>query len=80
MNEKYCNELATYDEKRVEKKDIDITKTPWYNIVKFGLGALLAEDAELRAAFSSKRDDSTPSRVLIEDKDAEVAEVIDDEE
>lgn len=80
MNEKYCNELETYDEKRVEKKDIDITKTPWYNIVKFGLGALLAEDAELRAAFSSKRDDSTSSRVLIEDKDGEVAEVIDNEE
>ncbi len=35
----------------LEKKDIDITKTPWYNIVKFGLGALLAEDTELRAAF-----------------------------
>jgi hypothetical protein len=80
MNEKYCNELATYDEKRVEKKDIDITKTPWYNIVKFGLGALLSEDSELRAGFSSKRDDSTPSRVLIEDKDGEVAEVIDNEE
>lgn len=80
MNEKYCNELETYDEKRVEKKDIDITKTPWYNIVKFGLGAILAEDAELRATFSSKRDDSTSSRVLIEDKDGEVAEVIDNEE
>ena len=64
----------------LEKKDIDITKTPWYNIVKFGLGALLAEDAELRATFSSKRDNSTSSRVLIEDKDGEVAEVIDDEE
>ena len=64
----------------LEKKDIDITKTPWYNIVKFGLGAILAEDAELRAAFSSKRDGSTPSRVLIEDKDGEVAEVIDSEE
>ena len=64
----------------LEKKDIDITKTPWYNIVKFGLGAILAEDSELRAAFSSKRDDSTPSRVLIEDKDGEVAEVIDNEE
>lgn len=64
----------------LEKKDIDITKTPWYNIVKFGLGALIAEDPELRAAFSAKRDTSTPSRVLIEDKDGEVAEVIDNEE
>ena len=64
----------------LEKKDIDITKTPWYNIVKFGLGALIAEDSELRAAFSAKRDTSTPSRLLVEDKDGELAEVIDNEE
>ena len=73
------NELINKSETEVSEKDIDITKTPWYNIVKFGLGAMLAEDAELRAKFSSKRDTSTPSRVLIEDKDGEVAEVIDDE-
>ena len=64
----------------LEKKDIDITKTPWYNIVKFGLGALIAEDSELRATFSAKRDTSTPSRLLVEDKDGELAEVIDSEE
>ena len=64
----------------LERKDIDITKTPWYNIVKFGLGALIAEDSELRAAFSAKRDTSTPSRLLVEDKDGELAEVIDNEE
>ena len=80
MNEIDYNALEAYDEKGIDKKDIDITKTPWYNIVKFGLGALIAEDSELRAKFSSKRDTSTASRVLIEDKDGEVAEVIDDEE
>ena len=80
MNEIDYNALEAYDEKGIEKKDIDITKTPWYNIVKFGLGALLSEDSELRAKFSSKRDTSTASRVLIEDKDGELAEVIDNEE
>ena len=73
------NELIKKSETEVSEKDIDITKTPWYNIVKFGLGALLSEDSELRAKFGSKRDTSTPSRVLIEDKDGEVTEVIDDE-
>lgn len=73
------NELIKKSKTEVSEKDIDITKTPWFNIVKFGLGAMLAEDSELRAKFSSKRDTSTPSRVLIEDKDGEVAEVIDDE-
>ena len=74
------NELIKKSETEVSEKDIDITKTPWYNIVKFGLGALIAEDSELRAAFSAKRDTSTPSRLLVEDKDGEVAEVIDNEE
>ena len=74
------NELIKKSETEVSEKDIDITKTPWYNIVKFGLGAMLAEDSELRAKFSSKIDTSTPSRVLIEDKDGEVTEVIDNEE
>lgn len=74
------NELIKKSETEVSEKDIDITKTPWFNIVKFGLGALIAEDSEFRAAFSAKRDASTPSRLLVEDKDGELAEVIDNEE
>lgn len=74
------NELIKKSETEVSEKDIDITKTPWYYIVKFGLGAILAEDADLRAKFGSERDTSTPSRLLVEDKDGELAEVIDNEE
>lgn len=80
MNEKDYNEVEVYDEKRVDKKDIDITKTPWYNIVKAAVATIIADDPHLRAKFGAKRDSSTPSRVLIEDKDGEVVEVVEDEE
>ena len=50
MNEKDYKELEVevYDENRVEKKDMDITKTPWYNIVKFAVAcaAEVVEDEE----------------------------------
>lgn len=68
------------DNKKLEKKDIDITKTPWYNIVKLAVTCVAEDDPHIRAKFGAKRDTSTPSRVLIEDRDGEVAEVVDDEE
>lgn len=82
MNEKDCNEveIEVYDEKKVDKKDIDITKTPWFKIVNFAVSSIAAEDPYLRAKFGAKRDASTESRVLIEDKEGEVVEVIEDEE
>lgn len=67
-------------ETKIDKKEIDITKTPWYNIVKLAVACVAEDDPHLRAKFGAKRDTSTPSRVLIEDKDGEVAEVVDDEE
>ena len=67
-------------ETKIDKKEIDITKTPWYNIVKFAVACVAEDDPHMRAKFGAKRDTSTPSRVLIEDRDGEVAEVIDDEE
>lgn len=68
------------DNKKLDKKEIDITKTPWYNIVKFAVACVVEDDPHLRAKFGAKRDTSTPSRVLIEDRDGEVAEVVDNEE
>lgn len=65
---------------KIDKKEIDITKTPWYNIVKFAVACVAEDDPHIRAKFGAKRDTSTPSRVLIEDRDGEVAEVVDDEE
>ena len=65
---------------KIDKKEIDITKTPWYNIVKLAVACVAEDDPHLRAKFGAKRDTSTPSRVLIEDKDGEVVEVVDDEE
>lgn len=67
-------------ETKIDKKEIDITKTPWYNIVKLAVACVAEDDPHIRAKFGAKRDTSTPSRVLIEDRDGEVAEVIDDEE
>ena len=67
-------------ETKIDKKEIDITKTPWYNIVKFAVACVAEDDPHIRAKFGAKRDTSTPSRVLIEDRDGEVAEVVDDEE
>ena len=67
-------------ETKIDKKEIDITKTPWYNIVKFAVACVAEDDPHIRAKFGAKRDSSTPSRVLIEDRDGEVAEVVDDEE
>lgn len=67
-------------ETKIDKKEIDITKTPWYNIVKLAVACVAEDDPHLRAKFGAKRDTSTPSRVLIEDKDGEVVEVVDDEE
>lgn len=67
-------------ETKIDKKEIDITKTPWYNIVKLAVACVAEDDPHMRAKFSAKRDTSTPSRVLIEDRDGEVAEVVDDEE
>lgn len=67
-------------ETKIDKKEIDITKTPWYNIVKFAVACVAEDDPHIRAKFGAKRDTSTPSRVLVEDKDGEVAEVVDDEE
>ena len=80
MNEKDCNEVEIYDEKKVDKKDIDITKTPWFKIVNFAVSSIVAEDPYLKAKFGAKRDASTEPRVLIEDKEGEVVEVIEDEE
>lgn len=80
MNEKDCNEVEVYDEKKVDKKDIDITKTPWFRIVNFAVSSIAAEDPYLRAKFCPKRKTSTSPRVLIEDKEGEVVEVVDDEE
>lgn len=68
------------DNKKIDKKEIDITKTPWYNIVKLAVACVAEDDPHIRAKFSAKRDASTPSRVLIEDRDGEVVEVVDDEE
>lgn len=81
MNEKDCKELEVevYDENRVDKKDMDITKTPWYNIVKFAVACVAEDDPHIRAKFCPKRKTSTSPRVLIEDKDGEVIEVINDE-
>ena len=67
-------------ETKIDKKEIDITKTPWYNIVKFAVACVAEDDPHIRAKFGAKRDTSTPARVLIEDRDGEVAEVVDDEE
>ena len=67
-------------ETKIDKKEIDITKTPWYNIVKFAVACIAEDDPHIRAKFGAKRNTSTPSRVLIEDRDGEVAEVVDDEE
>lgn len=67
------------DNKKLDKKEIDITKTPWYNIVKFAVACVAEDDPHIRAKFGAKRDTSTPSRVLIEDKDGEIIEVINDE-
>jgi len=67
-------------ETKIDKKEIDITKTPWYNIVKFAVACVAEDDPHIRAKFGAKRDTSTPSRVLIEDRDGEVVEVVDDEE
>ena len=67
-------------ETKIDKKEIDITKTPWYNIVKLAVACVAEDDPHIRAKFGAKRDTSTPSRVLIEDRDGEVAEVVDDEE
>lgn len=68
------------DNKKLDKKEIDITKTPWYNIVKLAVACVAEDDPHIRAKFGAKRDASTPSRVLIEDRDGEVAEVVDNEE
>lgn len=68
------------DNKKLDKKEIDITKTPWYNIVKLAVATIAEDDPHIRAKFGAKRDTSTPSRVLIEDRDGEVAEVVDNEE
>lgn len=65
---------------KIDKKEIDITKTPWYNIVKLAVACVAEDDPHIRAKFGAKRDTSTPSRVLIEDRDGEVAEVVDNEE
>jgi len=67
-------------ETKIDKKEIDITKTPWYNIVKFAVACVAEDDPHIRAKFGAKRDTSTPSRVLIEDRDGEVVEVVDNEE
>lgn len=67
-------------ETKIDKKEIDITKTPWYNIVKLAVACVAEDDPHLRAKFGAKRDTSTPSRVLIEDRDGEVVEVVDNEE
>lgn len=67
-------------ETKIDKKEIDITKTPWYNIVKFAVACVAEDDPHIRAKFGAKRDASTPSRVLIEDRDGEVVEVVDNEE
>lgn len=67
------------DNKKLDKKEIDITKTPWYNIVKFAVATIAEDDPHIRAKFGAKRDASTPPRTLIEDKDGEIIEVIDDE-
>nr|DAJ49339.1 MAG TPA: hypothetical protein [Caudoviricetes sp.] len=80
MNEKDYNEVEVYDENRVDKKDIDITKTPWYKIVKFAVATIAEDDPYIRAKFCPKRKTSTEPRVLIEDKEGEVVEVVDDEE
>lgn len=82
MNEKDCKELEVevYDENRVEKKDMDITKTPWFNIVKFAVACAAEDDPHIRAKFCPKRKTSTSPRVLIEDKDGEIVEVVEDEE
>lgn len=68
------------DNKKLDKKEIDITKTPWYNIVKLAVACVAEDDPHIRAKFGAKRDTSTPSRVLIEDRDGEVVEVVDNEE
>lgn len=82
MNEKDYKELEVevYDENRVDKKDMDITKTPWFNIVKFAVACAAESDSKFRSYFGTKRDASTPPRVLIEDKDGEIIEVVEDEE
>ena len=67
------------DNKKLDKKEIDITKTPWYNIVKFAVATIAEDDPHIRAKFGAKRDTSTPSRLLVEDKDGEIIEVINDE-
>lgn len=67
-------------ETKIDKKEIDITKTPWYNIVKLAVACVAEDDPHIRAKFGAKRDTSTPSRVLIEDRDGEVVEVVDNEE
>lgn len=67
-------------ETKIDKKEIDITKTPWYNIVKFAVACVAEDDPHMRAKFGAKRDASTPARTLIEDRDGEVVEVVDNEE
>lgn len=67
-------------ETKIDKKEIDITKTPWYNIVKFAVACVAEDDPHMRAKFGAKRDASTPTRTLIEDRDGEVVEVVDNEE
>ena len=67
-------------ETKIDKKEKYITKTTWYNIVKLAVACVAEDDPHLRAKFGAKRDASTPSRVLIEDKDGELVEVVDDEE
>ena len=75
MNEKDYNEveIEVYDEKRVDKKDIDITKTPWYKIVKCAVAAVAKDDPVIRSHFCSKRkeddkDEGSDDVIQIEDK------------